>query len=188
MAGRFIVFEGLDGSGISTQIRRLALSLDAREIRYYTTKEPTDGPLGSLIRQALRGRLRVDEKTLALMFAADRSDHVHQTVLPRTVREMHVLSERYILSSLAYQPVQLGNKIEWILDINRENIADLMPDLIIYLDVPPAVALSRIDSGRYAVPRERFEEQGTLASTERAFKSAICLMRERFKTQVAIIK
>src|SRR6266542_2004506 len=103
MRGRFIALEGLDGAGISTQARRLAARLDKAGVNYYVTREPTDGPVGSQIRLALTGRLKVDPTTLALMFAADRSDHINHAVLPRLEAGVHVVSERGVLSSLAYQ-------------------------------------------------------------------------------------
>jgi len=172
--GRFIVLEGLDGAGISTQARRLAGRLDGAAASYYCTREPTDGPVGSQIRLALTGRLSLDPVTLALMFAADRSDQIRAVVLPRLEAGVHVLSERHVLSSLAYQGAQLGDPA-WVREINRENMRALTPDLTIFLDVPPDLALRRIDAGRHA--RELFEQGDTLASTRAAFMDAIDAVR-----------
>jgi len=168
--GRFVALEGLDGAGISTQARRLAARLDREGVNYYCTREPTDGPVGSHIRLALTGRLQVDPTTLALMFAADRSDHLHQVVGPRLAAGVHVVSERQVLSSLAYQGAQLGDRA-WVRAINRENTRRLSPDLIVFLDVPPRLALERIDAGRHA--RELFETDDTLGATRAAFLEAI---------------
>jgi len=172
--GRFIVLEGLDGAGISTQARRLAGRLDRETASYYSTREPSDGPIGSQIRLALTGRLKLDPTTIALMFAADRSDQIRAVVLPRLEAGLHVLSERHVLSSLAYQGAQLGDPA-WVREINRENMRALTPDLTIFLDVPPDTALRRIDAGRHA--RELFEQRDTLASTRVAFMEAIEAVR-----------
>ena len=174
MRGRFIVLEGLDGAGISTQARRLAGRLDRETASYYSTREPSDGPIGSQIRLALTGRLKLDPTTIALMFAADRSDQIRAVVLPRLEAGLHVLSERHVLSSLAYQGAQLGDPA-WVREINRENMRALTPDLTIFLDVPPDTALRRIDAGRHA--RELFEQRDTLASTRVAFMEAIEAVR-----------
>jgi dTMP kinase len=168
--GRFIALEGLDGAGISTQTRRLAGRLDGAGVNYYCTREPTDGPIGSQIRLALTGRLHVDATTLALMFAADRSDHLHHAVSPRLDAGVHVVTERQVLSSLAYQGAQLGDR-DWVRAINRENMRFLPPDLTVFLDVPPQTALDRIDAGRHA--RELFERADTLAATRAAFLDAM---------------
>lgn len=176
MRGRFIVFEGLDGSGISTQARRLASNLDAQDVHYFMTREPTDGPIGSQIRLALAKRLAFDPVTLALMFAADRSDHIHAVIAPRMNAGIHVLCERYVLSSLSYQGAATGD-VDWIRSINGPNLGRLMPDLILFFDVPPGTALERIDAARHA--RELFEEVETLALTRQAFFNSIEWLRER---------
>jgi dTMP kinase len=173
--GRFVVIEGLDGSGISTQTRRLAAALDTRGVPYFCTREPTDGPVGSLIRLALTHRLELDPTTLALMFAADRSDHIRTAILPRLEAGVNVVSERHVLSSIAYQGAQLGDPA-WVRSINRENLRAVTPDLTIFLDVPPDVSLGRIDAGRHA--RELFEQGDTLRSTREAFLRAVKELRD----------
>jgi dTMP kinase len=172
--GRFIVLEGLDGAGISTQSRRLATHLDAVGQPYYCTREPTDGPVGSQIRLALTKRLEVDPTTLALMFAADRSDHLHAVVQPRLEKGIHVVSERHVLSSLAYQGAQL-NDPGWVREINRQTTRAITPDLTIFLDLPPETALDRIDAARPS--RELFEQADRLAATRAAFHAAIAELR-----------
>lgn len=175
MRGRFVVLEGLDGSGISTQARRLATRLDALDVAYFCTREPTDGPIGSQVRLALTKRLSVDATTLALMFAADRSDHMHAVVLPRLEKGIHVVSERHVLSSIAYQGSQLNDPV-WVAAINRQTTAALTPDLTVFLDLPPETALGRIDATRPT--RELFESQERLAATRAAFHVAIHDLRE----------
>src|SRR4051794_39709628 len=109
-AGRFIVIEGLDGAGTTTQTERLATRLREEGHRVLTTREPSDGPVGMLLRQALTGRLTLPgahaplaDETLALLFAADRTDHLASRVEPALGRGEVVLCDRYVLSSLAYQ-------------------------------------------------------------------------------------
>lgn len=172
--GRFIVIEGLDGAGISTQARRLAAWLDERGVAYASAREPTDGPIGSQIRQALAGRLRLEPETLALLYAADRHDHIHAALLPRLRAGVTVVSERHVLSSLAYQGSQLGD-LDWVRSINRYNLAAVTPDLTVFLDLPPETALERIDARRHA--RELFERPDTLARARVAFQAAIEVLR-----------
>ncbi len=74
--GTFIVFEGIDGSGKSTQINRLSDKLKSKNHAVYQTFEPSDGSVGSMVRQMLKGELEVDQRTIALLFAADRTDHL----------------------------------------------------------------------------------------------------------------
>lgn len=143
--GRFFVLEGLDGAGTTTQCERLASELRARGFRVLVTREPSDGPVGTMIRQALTGRLRLPgdkgplaPETLALLFAADRTDHLHARVRPAIARGEIVLSDRYLLSSLAYQGQALP--MAWVEQANA--FADA-PDLTLFVEVTPATAARR---------------------------------------------
>lgn len=141
----FIVFEGLDGAGTTTQMHRLAAWLRELMIPVETTSEPTTGPIGSVIRQVIDGRLAMDPDTLALMFAADRSDHIKNPVrgIEKTLDQgTWVISDRYVFSSLAYQ-ASSGISTDWIVEINRQVIA---PDVTIFVDTDPAVCMERIRS------------------------------------------
>ena len=108
--GRFIVLEGLDGAGTTTQAERIARALRERGSKVVVTRQPSDGPIGTQLRHALTGRLSLPngrgpltEDTLALLFAADRLDHLAAIVEPALARGEIVLCDRYVLSSLAYQ-------------------------------------------------------------------------------------
>lgn len=141
--GLFIVIEGLDGSGISTQIAVLRGWLSGRGITVEGTKEPSRGPFGAVIRQAIEGRLTLDDRTLALAFAADRVDHLYNPV--NGIRQhlasgRWVISDRYVLSSLAYQGAA-GLDPEWLLEINA---FALEPDVTIFIDTPPDICIQRI--------------------------------------------
>jgi dTMP kinase len=143
--GRFVVLEGLDGAGTTTQAERLGAWLRQKGRRVHVTGEPSRGPLGALIRQVLSRRLgggegrAFDASALALLFAADRLDHVASEIEPKLVRGVDTVCDRYALSSLAYQSVATGEP-RWVEQINSWA---LRPDVTIFLDVRPAVALAR---------------------------------------------
>ncbi len=143
--GRFIVLEGLDGAGTTTQARLLGERLRAAGRAVHVTAEPSGGPVGALVRQVLQRRVNggagpgFDEKALALLFAADRLDHLEAEVLPRLRAGEDVISDRYTLSSLAYQPLTTGDA-RWVAQINGRARA---PDLTIFLRVRAALALGR---------------------------------------------
>jgi dTMP kinase len=149
-SGAFIVLEGIDGSGTTTQARLLAEALRADGHDVTTTCEPSSGPVGVLIRQALSRKLGAPGgphafhwSTMALLFAADRTDHVATTIEPALARGTIVISDRYDISSLAYQSVTSPDGaavVPWIRSLNSRVPR---PDLTIVLDVPPDVAAAR---------------------------------------------
>jgi dTMP kinase len=149
--GRFIVLEGVDGCGSTTQTRRVVEQLCAAGHDARATCEPSDGPVGTMIRAALEKRLtakngeprKLDWATLALLFAADRLDHVNSFIVPALAAGAVVVSDRYTLSSIVYQSVtapEIGDAVAWIGSLNR---AALVPDLTIVLDVPVDLAAER---------------------------------------------
>lgn len=149
--GLFIVLEGPDGAGISTQTARLSAALGEHGMRALATKEPTSGPIGSILRQILSHRLvlpngeGMKEDVVAMLFAADRLDHIYADILPRLEAGTHVVCDRYRLSSYAYQGATLGQ--EWVRALNAKSIA---PDVTFFIDVPPEVSQQRIASrGNY---------------------------------------
>jgi len=140
----FIVLEGIDGSGTTTQLDRLAAHLTARGRRVHTTREPSQGCIGRLLREILLGGHRlpdgtgVDGLAMALLFAADRRDHLTREIEPALVGGLDVISDRYLLSSLAYQAQEADRA--WVAGLAR----DLrVPDLTLLLDVPVPVAAAR---------------------------------------------
>lgn len=149
--GSFIVLEGIDGAGTTTQAARLAARFAARGLPMIVTHEPTGGPIGSMIRQALTHRLVVPGihggrppswKTMALLFAADRLDHLEAEILPNVLDGVSVVSDRYDLSSLAYQSAVADDEraLPWIRSLNEHA---RRPDLTIVLDVDAATAAKR---------------------------------------------
>lgn len=150
--GLFIALEGIDGSGTTTQARRLRDWIAQQTTKtVVTTCEPTTGPIGTLIRGYLRREIEDPSgKTLALLFAADRIDHVQREIAPHLKAGHIVISDRYVYSSLAYQSLSVD--LEWVSLLNREAPE---PDLTIYLQVDAETALRRVDARGQA--RELFE-------------------------------
>lgn len=163
----FIAFEGLDGSGGTTQLGRLASAVGERSpgVEVVRTREPSDGPVGRLIREQLAGGV-VGDAVFPWLFAADRRDHLDRVVLPARERAAWVLTDRYFLSSLAYQSVTVGMDAVWA--INRGFPA---PDLVVMLDLPPEACLLRIEA-RGGV-RDRFESLERLRAVADAYEQAI---------------
>ena len=163
--GQFIVIEGVDGAGTSTQADRLRSYFLDRGLPAHVTREPSDGPIGALIRQILTRRVVVPGSagvhspgwaTMATLFAADRLDHLEAEIMPNLRDGVTVISDRYDYSSVAYQSVSAGdpNVVQWLRDLNKYA---RRPDLTIVLDVDPEVAAKR-RSVRPGAP-ELYEER-----------------------------
>ncbi len=153
--GRFIALEGIDGSGTTHQTRALATWLTQRGHRVLETREPSGGAIGTLIRERLSVRAAaLDPAALALLFAADRLDHITREVGPARAAGTIVLSDRYLLSSLAYQSLDCDEA--WIRQINAQAPP---PDLTLVLEVPVEVAFARVQrrSAAGAAVEERFD-------------------------------
>lgn len=150
--GLFLVMEGIDGCGSTTHAKLLAKALKSRGLEVVLTCEPSSGPIGSLIRQVLQRRLFVqdatgprnfDWSTMALLFAGDRMDHLDSTIAPALRTGAVVISDRYDLSSLAYQSVTAHNGADPIPWIRQLNAQALRPDVTVVIDVPAEVAEER---------------------------------------------
>lgn len=139
--GVFVCIEGLDASGKTTQSRLLVKTLQEKGFKAVYTTEPSHGKIGRLIRtHVLLGKSRLSVALEALLFAADRVDHVEREVLPALQAQKIIVSDRYLYSSLAYQGAA-GLDLKWIAEINRWA---MKPDLTIYVDIPPEVVLKRL--------------------------------------------
>jgi dTMP kinase len=138
--GAFICVEGLDGSGKTTQAKLLAKKLSKSHTAVYTA-EPSQGKIGTFIRKhCLYGEKRLSSIIEALLFAADRIEHVETEVLPALHQGKLVISDRYLYSSIAYQGAA-GLSLEWIERINEHA---LRPDLAVFIDVAPKTAIPRL--------------------------------------------
>ncbi len=140
-SGLLICIEGLDKSGKTTQSLLLVNALKSRGFEAVYTTEPSAGEIGRFIqRYVLRRKQRVPASVEALLFAADRIDHVEREIKPMLKDGKMVVSDRYVYSSIAYQGAA-GLDIEWIKEINK---MALKPDLAIYIDVPIEVIMRRL--------------------------------------------
>ncbi|MEA2896496.1 MAG: dTMP kinase [Bradyrhizobium sp.] len=161
MRGRFITFEGGEGSGKSTQIKTLAERLNGAQLGTIVTREPGGSPGAEVIRHLLlsgMGKLLGPEAE-TLLFAAARDDHVHAVIKPALDQGIWVLCDRFSDSTRAYQG-RLGKVDPGILNaMQRVTIGDLKPDLTIILDVPVEVGMQRAAARRGAAAPDRFEAE-----------------------------
>ena len=134
--GKFIVFEGTDGTGKSANARVLYEYLTGKGIPCVLTFEPTDGDIGKLLREYLKGEKKGDEKAIAALFLADRLDHITKPngLLETINKGTTVICDRYFLSSVAYNCP--SEKAEYVVNMNKAATDLLSPDLTIYLDMP----------------------------------------------------
>lgn len=149
LAGTFIVFEGLDGSGKTTQAKLLAGALRKRGIDVIETEEPTRGPIGIVIREILAGRTECDERALAALFAADRVDHLHSAsrgIYKPAIDGKTIVSDRYYFSSYAYNSAHLP--IDYVIGINSICAELMRPDVNVFLDLPPEKCINRLKKNR----------------------------------------
>ena len=137
---KFIVFEGIDGSGKTTQIDLLTQQFRKHNIPHIVTKEPTDGPIGSLARNVVRGAFSLSEEALSLLFAADRAEHTSTEIRPALESGKYVICDRYVYSNIAYQGIQV------LADSGHVN-----PDLTLFIDTDPEECTRRILSNRPAM-------------------------------------
>ena len=174
--GRFIVFEGLDGAGTTTQSQLLADALRAKGRTVHLAHQPSGGSVGLLIRQILAGRTAtqkadgkldvVDERVMALLFAADRLDHLSSQIEPRLGRGEDVILDRYVLSSLAYQGATVSHEF-----IQAANRYARKPDLTLFLYVPASIALERIRTR--GAKLERYETAPQMQQIEREYSRLV---------------
>jgi dTMP kinase len=145
----FIALEGIDGSGKSTQVKLLSEKLKKEGFKIYTTFEPTDSPIGSVIKNIFRHRIEADHRTIAGLYVADRLDHLlNKTngILKKMEEGFTVVTDRYYFSSYAYQGTHMS--MDWVIQANSLSADLLRPDLTIFIDVPPEVCMQRLSEGR----------------------------------------
>ena len=162
--GKFIVLEGIDGSGKSSQTGPLVRRLEGLGVSCRDTREPTGGPVGSLIRQIFTGRVTADNRVIAALYAADRIDHLVNEVdgLCAAVKQgITVVSDRYYFSSYAYHSVDMD--MEWVIQANAVSADLLRPTVTVFLDVPVETALERIRQNRFV--EEIFDQEDRLRQT-----------------------
>jgi dTMP kinase len=144
VAGVFITFEGIDGSGKSTQLRMLASALRLRGLEVVTTREPGGTPFGKRLRTALLdNQIEVDPLAELLLFASDRAQHVRSLVRPALESDHIVLSDRYADATIAYQGAGRGFSPELIREVVELATGGLKPDLTLFFDLSVAAGVAR---------------------------------------------
>ena len=136
----FIVFEGIDGAGTSTQINRIC---GKNPQKFFQTAEPTSLETGKFLRRMLGGEFSVDEKTNSFLFAADRAEHLYgkNGIIEQINNGKTVISDRYLFSSLAYQSISCGEELPKLL-----NSTFPLPEILFFFEIDPEISLKRVDS------------------------------------------
>jgi len=162
--GKFIVIEGLDGSGSSTQIFRVTDFLKETGKKIHITKEPTNNLIGGLIRGQLSGDWKSSPECLQLLFAADRAHHLEKEIIPLLKKGVTVISDRYFFSTVAFGSAEIKDR-KWLININDRFI---LPDLTILIKVSPEICIKRMRESRFRI--ELFEERKKLEKTWRGYE------------------
>jgi dTMP kinase len=165
--GYFVVFEGGEGAGKTTQMTALVEWLEARGDDVVTTREPGGTEIGSRIRDLVLDpeSVSMDARTEALLYAADRAQHVAEVIKPALTAGKIVVSDRFVDSSLAYQGLARGLGLEEIYNISEWATGGLMPDLVFFLKIDPETAFERLSGERDRIEKEtgEFHESVTAA-------------------------
>lgn len=170
--GLFIVFEGIDGSGKTTQVKMLSAALEAMGRKTFITAEPTTFPTGKALREALGGRVKKSECEMAVMFVQDRIAHnitAEEGIEALLKAGVDVICDRYYYSSLAYQGQ--ATDYQWVKTMNIDCPEIRRPDACIYIDLLPEQSLERISKGRDSV--EIYENVETLTKVRNQFLAVI---------------
>lgn len=176
MKGKFITFEGCEGAGKSTQLRFLSAYLAERGVPHIVTREPGGSDISEAIRKViLDGRFTaMTDECEALLYAAARAQHLADTVAPALAAGKTVLCDRYIFSSYAYQGYGRGLGRRFLQDINSYAVAQFMPDVALFLDIPPARAFER----KHGADREDRIEQAGADFHRRVYEGYLRLAEE----------
>ncbi len=167
----FIALEGIDGSGKSTQAKLLARKLEETGHKVYLTFEPTNGMVGSVLRNILKGNIKADERTIATLFLADRMDHLlnEDSGLVKKISEGYtVITDRYYFSSYAYHGTHMD--MDWVIACNKMCADILRPDLNIFIDVAPEISMQRISANRQST--ELYETLDNLKNVRAKYMEA----------------
>lgn len=176
MKNLFICLEGIDGSGKSTQVKLLAERFRKQGHAVYSTFEPTDSPIGKLIRDIFNHRMEADHRTIAGLFVADRLEHLlnkQQGILKKLEEGYTVICDRYYFSSYAYQGAHMP--IEWVIQANALSAQLRRPDLNIFIDISPDTSLQRIRQSRESM--ELFETHENLQKVKTMYFKAFEILK-----------
>jgi dTMP kinase len=167
--GVVITIEGIDGAGTTTQADLLVQKLENIGMEAVRTQEPTNGLIGRIVRSSLRQNAEaqfIEPAGLALLFAADRLEHLERVVKPALLRKAVVVTDRSVFSSLAYQGMELDES--WVATINAQAP---MPHVFVWIDVPASISMERIEQ-RDGV-RERYEKLELLETLSRRYRDLV---------------
>lgn len=174
--GKFIVFEGLDASGKTTQANNLAKRLNSLGIPCAYTKEPTESLPGGIARSAIYKKTHLHNDSIALLFLADRIEHITSDILPALNEGRTVISDRYYLSNIAYQGLEMDMQL--LLKLNEMMVMNkLVPDITIFLDVSPKECCERISRDR--LRKDLYEEIDKQTGIRNNFLEMFDIMKDR---------
>jgi len=193
--GKFIVIEGMDGAGKSTQVKLLHEKMKENGVNIYVTREASDGPIGKLLRsEYLSGKRQCDEHVLNYLYAADRLDHISNKedgMLKYIEEGTNVLCDRYYLSSLAYDTYmhwgtkEYSKQMNDIINRNMLNIQLLSPDLTIFIDLPVEVCLERLQRNRDEL--SIYETKDKLEKIKLSYMESINILQNQYDHNICII-
>lgn len=167
--GRLVVFEGIEGSGKSTQARLFYEELVKRGEKCILTFEPTDSMIGKMIRELLKSGNPIDIRTLQMLFIADRSEHIERLIKPKLEEGFTVVTDRYAPSTIVYGSSfgkKYGLKMSYLINSHKPLVA---PDLVFFVGISPEKAFERIQ--RRGSVKERFDEMKSLKALDRGYES-----------------
>lgn len=167
----FIAFEGIDGSGKSTQVKYLSDKLEKAGHKVYSTCEPTNSPIGSIIRNIFTHRMEADHRVVAGLFVADRLDHLlnkENGILKKLSEGYTVITDRYYFSSYAYQGSHMS--LDWVIGSNSLSAGLLRPDINVFIDISPDVSMRRLQTGRSSM--ELYETLDNLKKVRKTYFEA----------------
>jgi dTMP kinase len=179
----FIAFEGLDGSGKSTQVKLLAERLKGNGLKIYTTAEPTASRIGHIIKDIFKHKMEADHRTIAALYAADRLDHLTNKtdgILKKIEQGYTVITDRYYFSSYAYHGTHMD--INWVINANSLSADLLRPDLNIYIDISPEESMKRLNKGRDSI--ELYESIENLQKVKEKYFEAFEMLGGREKISI----
>ncbi len=173
MKGTFIAFEGADGCGKTTQLRLLGDYLESQGVNVLRTREPGGCPVAEQIRAILldNANCEMTAVTETLLYAAARAEHVRQVIGPAVDAGKVVLCDRFVYSSLAYQGYGRGLGIDTVWHVNEIAVSGYMPDLTVFINVPPERAFCRMNENK---EHDRLESEH-LSFHERVFEGFTAL-------------
>jgi dTMP kinase len=184
--GKFIVFEGLDGSGQTTQVNLLRDFLTGEGYKVFLTKEPTqNSTVGQKIRDVLDKKIKIDSKSLQELFTQDRKEHLEKEIVPALSEGKTVICDRYFFSTFAFGAAS-SLDLEWLIEINN---AFLLPDLTFLLQVSPDVCVRRIEKRgegvKFFEKKEKLSRAWEIYKTlPSRFKSVYMIYGEKTKEEV----